>query len=362
MMGLKIWERYFLQEIAKGFFLFIACFYFLYVLIDYSSHAKAFTDSNIPLLDLVNYYLCMFVRRIDLIVPFGLLLASTRTLVSLNLNNELVAMLASGLSLHKLLRPFLFISLIAVLLMCLHQEFLLPASQVHFRLLEDTYLKDGARKRRLQEQALRDLTLQDDSTLIYQQYDSARREFSSVFWIQSIDEIYRIQTLSLAGGIPQASFVDHLSRQDDGRLTLVDSSDEQSFPQIMINPEAINDLITGPRDQSLSRLWRQLPAWTKRHLSEHDAAVSTFFQYKLAIPWLCLLVIVGPAPFCVRFSRNLRVFFIYALSIFGLITFYLLTDTAIILGENQIVPPLVAGWGPLALFLSFTGWNYARMR
>ncbi|MCB1134711.1 MAG: LptF/LptG family permease [Chlamydiia bacterium] len=361
MILTSIWERYFLREIAKGFTLFILGFYFLYVLIDYSSHAKAFAESNIPLHDVCLFYLCTFFRRVDLILPFGLLLATCRTMCTLNLNNELVAMLTSGIPIKTLTRPFVAVGLVFVALMYLNQEYLLPISQVEYRFLEDTYLKEGQKSRRIETQAFSDIQLHDGSTLLYQNYDSAQQHFFDVFWVRSADDIYRIKYLSTSAKESEGTYVDHIWRDANGKLTLNASKTRMPLPGLAIDAEILNQVLVQPMDQALSRLWKQIPS-DRSTLTEHAATVLTYFHYKLAIPWLSLLVIIGPAPHCLQYSRTLRVFLINALCILALLTFYLIMDTALILGEHQAVPPALAAWAPITCFGLATGWRFLRMR
>lgn len=104
-----IWQCHLIKEMIKVFVLFVFAFYFLYILIDYSIHMKTFAKA--PFHVMISYYLCHFVKRADLILPFALLLSTTKVLTTLNINNELVAMLASGSSLRSLMRPFMALAL-----------------------------------------------------------------------------------------------------------------------------------------------------------------------------------------------------------------------------------------------------------
>ena len=49
MMLVKIWEKYFFCEFIKIFFLFLCCFYGLYVLIDYASHTSALPHHQVQI-------------------------------------------------------------------------------------------------------------------------------------------------------------------------------------------------------------------------------------------------------------------------------------------------------------------------
>ena len=115
-----------------------------------------------------------------------------------------------------------------------------------------------------------------------------------------------------------------------------------------------------PEVQSLSSLKEKLPAYGKE-LSEKEAYLLTTYYYKLALPWLCLLAVLAPAPFCVRFSRTLPVFFVYAFSIFGLVAFYLVMNAAVILGERQMFHPVFAVWVPFAAFFALFGCRFLRL-
>src|SRR5262245_5420866 len=86
-----IWGRYFVKETLKVLILFIVCFYGLYVLIDFSSHATSYHHHHIRfrLSELTSYYLSDFVKRLDVLLPFALLISTIKTLCSLNVHNEL---------------------------------------------------------------------------------------------------------------------------------------------------------------------------------------------------------------------------------------------------------------------------------
>jgi lipopolysaccharide export system permease protein len=94
MIFIKIWERYFLKETLKIFFLFLFCFYGLYVLIDYASHTSGLPHHQIKISgkELIRYYLFIFSSRAEILIPFALLISTIKTICSLNISRELVAL------------------------------------------------------------------------------------------------------------------------------------------------------------------------------------------------------------------------------------------------------------------------------
>jgi lipopolysaccharide export system permease protein len=356
----KIWERYFLREAGKVFFLFLFCFYGLYILIDYSSHAASFNyhHSTFRWSEIVLYYGCEFIKRQDILVPFAILVATVRTLCSMNVHNELVAMMASGIKLHTLLRPFVFIGICFTLLIYLSEEMLYPYALTEIKQIEDLHIKEKNKNNDLP--AVQQVLLEDKTTLLYKNYDSARQLFLDVFWIKSLDEIYHMKQLYPYTATPLGEFVDYLSRNKQGNIVPVEHRKMQKFPEISFNQKILRESLIMPEDRSLTELWNKQPQ-NSDHMTAKESQILTVFYFKMAIPWLCVLAVIGPAPFCVRFTRQLPVFFIYACSVFGLIALYLLMDALQLLGKRQVLSPALAIW-PIFLSISAVlGWRYSKI-
>ncbi len=358
MIATKIWQRYILVEALKIFFLFMGSFYFMYVIIDYSSHAKYFGRASLNIVDIAQYYFFHFAKRADILVPFALMLANIKVLCSLNLNRELVAFQAGGLRLKKLLRPFLFLSLLGASALYINTEMLAPSSLTYLDDFEEAYFKSKDRTKR--KHYVNEVHLQDGSKVIYKSYDFSKEAFMDVFWIRNSDNIYRIQELAPYEDIPEGSFVDHLQRDMSGSFVRSESFRTRAFEEIAFDPESLHAALVPPETQSLSQLWEHLPKKKKR-LKDSEAEILAYFNYKAAMPLVCFLVLLGPAPFCIRFNRQLRVFPIFAISIFALITFFTLMDTALILGESQVLSPRWAIWAPFLLAFAGLGYRYTKV-
>jgi lipopolysaccharide export system permease protein len=356
MILTTIWERYFLRETAKIFIFFLVGFYGLYVLIDYSTHAASFKNYHFSFLDIVKFYAFEFVTRMDVLIPFAFLIACVKTLCSLNTHNELVALMASGIKLKRLLFPFIAFSLALTALIYFNAEVLQPMALKHNTKLDHSRAKAKQKK----NHSIQQIMLADSSAFIFKEYDSSSKEFFDAYWVRSIDDIYRIGHLSPYTQEPIGRLVDHLQRDAEGFLVVTESFPQKTFPDMHFNKEQLLKSVIQPDGQSLSALFAKLPSH-ENELSEKEAFLMTKFYYKLAIPWLCLLAVLASAPFCIRFSRTLPVFFIYALSIFGLVAFYLVMQATVVLGERQMVNPALAIGIPFTCFFAFFGWRFLRL-
>ncbi len=355
----KTWERYFIFQTLKTFFLFIFCFYTLFVLIDYTTHLNYFhsSTSTFQWKTVFLYYLFDFVKHIEILIPFAVLISTVKTLTNLNVHNELVALLASGLKLKRLLLPFILLSLFFTFLLYVNTEILLPNA---LKELKTFSIAKASASNKKSAKPILHLSLEDGSTLIFQDYNSVEQHFTDSYWVRSIDDIYRIKFL-YPKAIAEGHFVDHLTRDHEGRLMNRASFEKITLNEMRFNKQTLFDSITSAEEQSFSDLQAKLPAFSEIK-SEKQAQLVTNFYYKLAMPWLCLLTVIAPIPFCVRFTRHLPLFMIYAWSIFGLVAFYIVMNSGLILGERQVVSPAIAIFVPFGLFFGIFGLRYLRLK
>jgi lipopolysaccharide export system permease protein len=360
-MLFKIWERYFFKEALKVFFLFLICFYGLYVLIDYANHARNFhtVDSHFPFAIVATYYGYVFIEKSNVLIPFAILIATVRTLTKLNQHNELVALLASGISLRRLMRPLVILGLALTCFQYVNEEWIYPHAMRALRKMEDA--RSFEKHKKANSLNALHVLLEDQTTVLYQHYDTNLNRFYDAYWIRSADDIYRMKYLMPTLQTPAGSFVAHLVRNSEGNLVVAGTSSEMSFPEMKFNSQALLETMIQLDDMPISALWKKLPA----HLypeSEKEARAQTIFYHLLAVPWLCLFAVIAPAPFCVRFSRFHSHFILYAVSIFGLAGMYLLQDAAELLGKRQVLMPEIAIGVPFFLFTLLFSYKFIRMR
>lgn len=356
----KIWERYFLLESLKTSLFFIFCFYGLYVLVDYASHTGSYHGIKFHWQEVVAYYLYEFSSRLEVLLPFALLLGTTRTLCNLNVHHELVALQSSGISLHRLMLPLIGLGLLGTLILFLNLEFIAPTSMQRLTAIHDSRSEKKVKLNR--DIAAQHLVLEDGTTLIFQNYNANQKLFFDVYWVKSSDEILRMNYLALndKGGATGYN-VDHLARDSQQNLIISKTNPEENFFQIRFNQRVIQERMIVADQLPLSELWERLlnasPA-----ASEKEAQVVASFYHKMILPWFCLLAVIGPAPFCLRVTRNLPIFFIYAGGIFGLLCLYLIIDASVLLGKRQVLAPLWAIGLPFSAVVSLLSWRFWKMQ
>ncbi len=360
-MFFKTWERYLFRETFKVFFLFVASFYFLYVFIDYSTHARLFRQAMMSAEDVVIYYVCQFSREADLLLLLAFLLATIRILTSLNIHREAVALLAGGISAKRILVPLWYVAVLATLALYANAQWLSPSA---------ASLVQKYRERQLQEKIgyqekhpVHEILLKDGSRLLYTRFDRQAGDLFEVFWLKTFDDIYRIKTLHLHPGLPPSGdYVDHLVRNQERVLIKSESSDTYLFEMMPPPKNSWTAITLAPKDLSLSAVWKYPFPHLDAMLSDDEAQAFAAFYHKIFFPLATFLSLMGLAPFALRFGRNFHSFPIYALGIFSLVGFSTIMDAANILGATQVFPPFVALAVPTAAAFVIFGGLFVRWR
>jgi len=354
----SIWERYIFRELLKVFFLFLFVFFFLYSLMDYSTHAKDFiTDKRIQIFDILLYYSLQFIKRADLLLPLALLVATIKVLCSLNAHRELVALQASGMKLKKLLRPFFFLACLCMVFNYFSAQYIVPKALNNLDQFKKSHFKQSSKGKIKQRVHL--IYLKDDTKLFYQTFDKEKELFFDVIWIPTSEEIWRIKYLTANPREPEGRFVDHLKRNSQGFFEKVESFDTYQFKQIKWERKMPTKGFIPNENRSLSELFHSY--FQKQSGSNYEGAdLLTQLYFKLAMPLLSFLVVMAISPFCVNYSRNIPIFFIYACGLFGFIAFFTFMDAAVIIGENQVVSPFLAIFSPFLICGGLFTWKFIR--
>ena len=352
----KIWQRYFFIELCKVFFFFLVSFFFLYSLIDYTTHAgDFFTEGKFQTKDLFCYYGFQFIKRSYLLLPLALLISTIKVLCRLNASRELVALQSCGIKLKSLLSPFFYLGALCCIFNWISSEKLLPKALVSLNHFEDISHYNGKDTK----EPFYVLHLKDESKLIYQTHDIETNTFSDVYWVKSFNEIWRIKTLKADPKNPIAELADHLVRNKEGILTKVKSYETWIIDGLTWQTNLNRKGVIPIESRKVTELGKVLAH--KNKISKKQASEAlTVLSYKLIMPVLSLLVVIAIAPFCIRYTRSVPTFYIYAVGLFGFIAFFLLMDSFVILGSHNTLNPLVAILLPFGMCFGVFSWKFGK--
>lgn len=144
---MRIIDRYIAKNFLYGYFIALFVMLGLFVTIDLFLNLDEFAEYSdlgikVVLQNIVRYYsvhCCLWYKNMAGMV---MVIAAVFSLTRMTRNNELVAVMASGMSLKRILAPILFLSLMLSGLMVIDQEFVIPKlshelTRKHDKLLEE---------------------------------------------------------------------------------------------------------------------------------------------------------------------------------------------------------------------------------
>lgn len=362
---MKLIDKYLLRTFMLPFLYCLAAFVMLYVIFDLFDNLGDFVEAKTPYLLVVRYYLVLMPSVLIRIVPISLLLAVLYSLSSLTKNNEITAMRACGISILRLMVPFIGVGLLASLAVATVHETIGPGAAYWCF----NFVKEQKR---------------DDPDAVYVKrqlaikYQTARR-----IWLLNEFDIrtYQMRGIELTQQRDDLSDEWKIQAKEgqwlDGRWWFRDvieqkydaESNPMGPPRFVPTQEmsALNEtpalFLNELKDpEFLSSM--ELADYLETHRHREPAALTRILvdlHYRLAEPWTCLVVTLLGIPFGAQTGRR-GAFMGVAISIGLFFAYYVLIHVGVSLGKNLLVPAWLGGWLPNLLFLGLGSVMVYRMR
>jgi len=143
---MKIIDKYILKQYLKNFFVMLIMFIPIGIIIDVSEKIDKMLENNIPFSAIVLYYFHFTIYFSNLLFPIFLFLSIIWFTSKLANNTEVIAILSSGISFTRFMRPYLIGATIVSVLAFLMGIFLLPKASEGFNNFRYTYLRTGGKE------------------------------------------------------------------------------------------------------------------------------------------------------------------------------------------------------------------------
>ena len=349
---MRLLDRYVLRNFLQAYLYCIAGFISIWFIFDISDNLSTFLDERISRSLIAKYYLTQAPQILVILLPVALLLALLFCLGRMSRANEIVSMLTAGVSLPRLVAPLLLVALFTTGASTVLNYSLAPhAEYAHKKLLEDP----NSRRQQvgLLGQIFRNRT--DNRTWFIQQFKPGENLFTTVHIVQqdatdsivknyiATDALYHPETK--AWELQQVKVVDY---DATGNITKT-----ATFNTLMIN-----DWSETPFRLSSANLRAEYLSVPELHEyldSNSDfpatllAPFATHLQYRLALPWTCLVIALIAASLGVGYSRR-GVLSSVAAAVIIVFAMNFVTHLFLALGEGARIPDWVAAWTPNVLF------------
>lgn len=144
---LSIIDKYILKRYLATFFVMLLLFIPIGIMANLAEQIGKMIDNEVPLTEIVRYYWNFTLVIGNLLFPIFLFLSVIFFTSKLANNTEIVAILSSGVSYGRFLRPYLIGASIIAAIMFLMNMFIVPPASVGYNEFKFKYLKKGKQDR-----------------------------------------------------------------------------------------------------------------------------------------------------------------------------------------------------------------------
>lgn len=365
---MRILDRYIIKEFLMPFLYCIVIFTFLYIIIDLFGHLDEILKNHVSLKALLAYYGSYIPIIFVQTTPFAVLVATIFIISTLVKHNEIIAMRASGISLFRILRPFLFLgALISIVVFLVNDNFVPRASVITSAIKEEQIEKN---KTPAQGTVIENVAIYGmNNRMIYaRSYEADKMTLKKVIILEQ-------------DGRQQPQ---HKITADEGRwLALPTSKHEKGKPagrwkfyncfiysldksgQVIGKPafykKKMMKLDERPAD-FLRQEYRtdymnhaQLKGYIKRLAGTSRKTLMKLevdLHYKFALPFISFIIVLVGMPFALKTNRGGALVGV-GLSIAIGLFYYGGIAISLAFGKAGYLPPLVAAWFANILFATY---------
>ena len=330
----------------------IVGFISIWLIFDISDNVSGFLEEHVSLFRIGGYYLTQVPQILVILLPVSLLLALLFCLGRMSRSNEIVSMLTAGISVPRVLVPLIGAGLVTAILSTALNYALAP----HAEYERKTFFASAQSRRHeagLNAQVFRNRT--DRRTWFIQHFQPGTDKFANVQILQQ-DAADNITTNYMSHLVLYRP--DHFGWElDKPKIVHYDPSGnitkEEILETITIHGWSETPFRLASANERAEFLGvqelRQYLQLNSDFPSALLAPFATHLQYRIALPWTCLVVVIMAAPLGIGFSRR-GVLSSVAAAIVLVFSMNFLTHLFLALGEGERIPAWIAAWTPNLIF------------
>ncbi len=345
---MTILDRYLLRKFAGVLVFALLAFICIFLIVDGIEKLDTFIDKEVPAGIVIRLYLYYIPYIITLTLPVAMLLASLFSVGSMAKQNEIIAQIASGLSLYRILAPLLIFSLLISLGAFWFGETVVPRASAARSGIVDEHIE---KQREVWRKRVNNVYARD-----------AQERRISMRWFDTVQNTgHRVNIRKFKGLETQIHIYAARMSWEDSTWILYDGV-ERSFMEGVeivntfsrlelldenLKPDEFAKVLKKPEEMSYGEL-KTFIAEVERNGGDPNHWLVDLYL-KIAIPFANFIIVLFGAPLsspkrrsgtATGFGISLAIAFFY----FGIV------KTAQSMGQNGLLPPLFAAWSANVLF------------
>ena len=351
---MKIIDRYMVRGFLSSFLWCLFVFVIMAVIIDIFSFIDDIVKYKIPLQSVIAFYIYYIPTIFVQIIPMAALLSTIYMLSNLNKNNEIIAMKSSGVSLWRILTPLLVLGfLISAFTFMINDRVIPLTSKVSQMIRREELEKYKAGDKQLK--IIENVAVYGTGNRIVfaRSYNTVEKKLSDIIIHEHDVDENLISKITAKNAIWTGSEWKFLKVI----MYKVDNAGKVLGPPVFYN-EKIIPLKERPRDFANKELkadfmsYKELLSYIGNFRSADMKITRNLLvdlNYKLAFPFISLIIIMVAAPFALLTMRGGVMIGIGMSIVIGLL-YYAVIAISLAFGKAGIFPPVVAAWSGNVIF------------
>jgi len=348
---MRILDKYIVKNFLGPFFYCLALFIFLYIIIDLFGHLDEILKRGIPVLILQEYYFSMISFIVINTAPIASLISTIYVIGALNKHDEITAMRAAGISMSRVLLPFIYIGLAISIAIFAISEKVMPLGMKNAQYIKENYIeKKGSDDDKESGRPINNIALygKNNDLIFIESYYSGEKLAKNITILKQNKNGHVMEKVSAqegkwSDGIWTFSDILIYRLKDDG--TVAGSPlflKNEDF--IMESPEELISKGTNYEFMNFKDLSDYVKNFSGTSSPEIINRLRVDLQQKISLPFTSLVIILIGAAFAMKIKRRGKTAAIMGVGTGVVIGFvyYAVMAICIALGKGGMLPAYIS--------------------
>jgi lipopolysaccharide export system permease protein len=360
---MKLIDRFIMKQFLITALFSLAAVLVVFIIIDVMEHLDNFIDKKATATIILQYYLFFTPEIIKLIIPVAMLLASLFVTARLSTQNEITAMKSSGISLYRLMVPFVVVAFVVSVGSVYFNGWFVPFANKKKFTIDRVYLQKD-----LISASGANIYIQDSPTRILSlgYYDESRRTATRV----SIQDflgadptimVARVDANSMTWDTTARSWILHdgtRRRFENGKEQLT-RFETQSAGRLNFNADDLRKKQEKPDEMDYYSLQEFIE--NQQRAGQDVSRWLVDFYSKVSFPFASVVTVLFGVPFS-SIRRRGGVGVHLGISLLICFVYLIFMKVSQVFGYNGDIPPLLTAWLANLIFLAGAVFVILRVR
>jgi lipopolysaccharide export system permease protein len=348
---LTIIDKYILKKYLSTFAVMLGLFAPIGIVIDVSEKINKIIENKVPLLSILIYFFDFTIYFANLLFPIFLFLSVIWFTSKLANNTEIIAILSSGISFYRFLRPFVIGAGIVSVVMLLMGFFVVPKSSEGFNNFRYTYFKNDGKQMMRGDNSDIFRQISNDEYIYVNTFDvNSRTAYNFTYEKFTEDKLaYKISASRVQYNPKTKKYIliEYVKRTVGGLDDKIEKADSKEI-KFNFDLDDLNPVIYVAETLTVGKLNQFIEKEKKRGSSNLNVYLVVLYK-KYSIPisaFILTIIAVAVSAMKRRGGMGLSL----AIGIALAFVFVFFDKTLGTLAEKSTFPPLIAVWFPNTIF------------